>query len=380
MVYGDVTGTIGWQFAGLVPRRERGGGLLPRPGADAGTGWEDGYIDADEMPSTVDPDAGFVATANNKPVADGDGPWLGGDWMDGYRVQAVADALAARDDWDVDDCLALQLERGSLPWREMRDAVLGAAREDARARRGAELLEAWDGEVSAGSTAAAVFQLFLAELSLACARAKAPNSAEWALGRGLGPIVPYTYVSLRWVGHLSRLVRERPDGWFEQGWDGAIAAALAAAVGRLERDHGSDWAWGKVRPLRLRHMLGSRRPFQRVFDLGPLPWGGDTNTVAQTSNSPLDPTGDPLFLGTLRAVMDVGEWERSRFVLAGGQSGNPCSRHYDDQWERWRRGEAVPLPFSEPAVREAARTTLHLVPGLGSAAASGPRSPGTIAA
>jgi penicillin amidase len=60
--------------------------------------------------------------------------------------------------------------------------------------------------------------------------------------------------------------------------------------------------------------------------------------------------------------MDVGEWDRSRFVLAGGQSGNPCSAHYDDQWERWRQGEAIPLPFSEEAVAAATRTTLRLEP------------------
>src|SRR5919204_1932065 len=140
------------------------------------------------MPWTVDPDAGFVATANNKPVADRDGPWLGADWMDGYRVQGVAEALAARGDWNVEDCLALQLDRRSLPWRELREAVLAAPRRDPRARRAAELLEGWDGEVSADSVPAGVFQLFLAELSLGAARGPAPPSVGGAVGRGLGPV------------------------------------------------------------------------------------------------------------------------------------------------------------------------------------------------
>jgi penicillin amidase len=365
MVYADESGTIGWQFSGLVPRRERGGGLLPRPGSGEGPGWRDGYVPADEMPWLVDPPDGFVATANNKPVSDADGPWLGADWLDGYRVHRIAEALADRGDWDVEDCLALQLDRQSLPWRELRDAVLSAPRDEPRALRAAELLEAWDGEVSAESTAATVFELFLAELTVRAARAKAPNGLEWALGKGVSPIAEWTFVSLRWVGHLSRLVRERPDGWFPEGWDAAIAGALGAAVERLERTHGEDpdaWAWGTVRPLTLRHPLSARRPLQRVFDLGPIPWGGDTNTAAQASNAPLDPTGDPIYLGTLRAVMDVGEWDRSRFVVAGGQSGNPCSPHYADQWEQWRRGKTIPFPYSPAAVREATRATLHLEP------------------
>lgn len=365
LVYADVTGTIGWQFAGLVPRRERGASLLPRPGAEAGGGWSDGFVPAEELPWIVNPDAGFVATANNKPTVDGEGPWLGADWMDGYRVHRIAEALGARTGWDVDDCLALQLDRRSLPWRELREAVLAAPRDDPRARRAAELLADWDGEVAADSPAAAVFELFLAELSVRAARARAPNAVEWALGRGLSPLVPWSYVGLRWVGHLSALVRGRAEGWFAEGWEAPIAGALATAVERLERARGgatADWAWGRVRPLTLRHPLGARRPLNRVFDLGPIPWGGDTNTVAQTSNPPLDPTGDPLYIGTLRAAMDVGAWERSRFVLAGGQSGNPCSPHYDDQWERWRRGQAIPLPFGADAVAAATRHTLRLEP------------------
>ena len=60
--------------------------------------------------------------------------------------------------------------------------------------------------------------------------------------------------------------------------------------------------------------------------------------------------------------MDVGEWDRSVAVLAGGQSGNPLSPHYADQFEVWRRGEAVPLAFGEEAVAAATVSTLRLEP------------------
>jgi penicillin amidase len=60
--------------------------------------------------------------------------------------------------------------------------------------------------------------------------------------------------------------------------------------------------------------------------------------------------------------MDVGDWDRSRVVLAGGQSGNPLSPHYSDLFEVWRRGEAVPFAFSEAAVAAATVSTLELRP------------------
>jgi penicillin amidase len=350
---------------GLLPRRTGGHGLLPRAGREAGPGW-DGWVDFEELPWLADPPDGWVATANNKPAADRpDGPFLGADWMDGYRVQRIAEALSDHEDWDVDSALVLQRDERSLVWRDVREAVLSAPRDDPRTRRAIDLLAGWDGEASAESVPAAVFVLFLSELTVRATRTKAPRSLEWALGRGTSPVKPYTYIALRQAGHVARLLQERPEGWFPDGWDREMADALATVVERLERDHGPDparWAWGRLRTLTLRHPFGARRPFDRAFNLGPIPYGGDTNTVSQASFSPLDPLADPCYLGTLRMAVDVGEWDRSRAVLAGGQSGNPLSPHYADQFELWRRGETAPFPFSGEAVAEATRSTLRLEP------------------
>ena len=64
----------------------------------------------------------------------------------------------------------------------------------------------------------------------------------------------------------------------------------------------------------------------------------------------------------MRLVIDVGSWDDARVVLAGGQSGNPLSPHYDDLLALWQKGESVPLRFSPEAVRDATREVLHLIP------------------
>jgi penicillin amidase len=60
--------------------------------------------------------------------------------------------------------------------------------------------------------------------------------------------------------------------------------------------------------------------------------------------------------------MDVGNWEASRWVLAGGQSGNPRSPHYDDMIDLWLRGDAVTMAWSPQSVRERAKNELTLLP------------------
>ena len=77
----------------------------------------------------------------------------------------------------------------------------------------------------------------------------------------------------------------------------------------------------------------------------------------------LDPLGPVKSLPNLRATMDVGHWPASRFVLAGGQSGNPYSPHYADLFELWQKGDGVPIAFTEAEVRAAAVAELKLDPG-----------------
>jgi penicillin amidase len=365
MVYADTTGTVGWQLMGDAPRRRKGWGMVPRPGWDPDAGWEDGPVPFDRMPHAAGPPGGILATANNSPTADEAGPFLGADWLDGYRVARIVERLESRSDWDVASTLALHLDEYCLAWRELRDSLLATPASTDETRLAIELLAGWDGHLSPDSNASTVFQFFLAEMCRMVAKAKAPRSWAWALGRGPNVLSPYTLLVARRTGHLVRLVRDQPDGWFDAGWSQAIEGALAKAVTALKRGYGDDsgrWAWGRVRPLTLRHLLGDRRILGRIFNLGPFPWGGDANTVSQAATLPDDPAINPLAIASMRMAVDVGSWEESRFVLPGGQSGNPLSPHYDDMLPLWKRGEGVPIAWSPEEVRKATRTTLKLSP------------------
>jgi penicillin amidase len=69
-----------------------------------------------------------------------------------------------------------------------------------------------------------------------------------------------------------------------------------------------------------------------------------------------------MVLASMRAVIPVGDWDSARFVLPGGQSGNPFSPHYDDMLPLWRRGEGVPIAWSREAVAAATISRLELRP------------------
>ena len=353
VVYADVDGHIGWQLVGSLPRRQAGDGMLPMPAWTGG--WEGEHLPFDDLPRTLDPPAGFVVSANNAPRADhASAPNLGADWLDGYRAARITEVLADRTGWDVNGSMALQVDTLSVPWRELRDLVLAAAPDDPLV----ELLRNWDGILAADSAAASVYELFVSELACALARDEAPNGWRWAVGGGFGPSVPRTSFGAR---TLSRLVDRLRAG---RG-TGRIPEALAVAAATLRERHGPDhagWEWGRVRPLRLLHPLGVRRPLDRLFNVGPVPIGGDANTPAQAGVHPLSPLANPPAIANQRTVIDLGDPERSRFVLAGGQSGNPLSQHYADLFEHWQRGEGVPIAWTRTAVDAARIDRLVLRP------------------
>jgi penicillin G amidase len=353
VVYADVDGHVGWQLVGTLPRRRTEGGLLAQPAWDGG--WEEEHLPYDGLPWILEPPAGFVVSANNAPRADdASAPFLGADWLDGYRAGRITEILADRTDWDVEGSMALQVDIVSVPWREMRELVLAAAPDDPIA----ELLRDWDGKVAADSAAASVYELLVSELACALARDEAPNGWRWAVGGGFGQAVPRTSFGARTLGRL--VDRLRAGRGIER-----VPDALAAAAATLRERHGPDpagWAWGRVRPLRLLHPLGVRRPLDRLFNVGPVPVGGDANTPSQAGVHPLSPLANPAAIANQRTVIDLGDPERSRFVVAGGQSGNPLSPHYADLFEPWQRGDGVPIAWSRSAVDAARVDRLVLRP------------------
>ena len=365
VVYADAAGHIGYQLVGQVPRRRRGHGTLPLPGWLEGVGWEDDLVPFDAMPHALDPDIGFVASANNRPAAAGEGPYLGVDWMDGYRQARIVEQLAGRHDWDVTACAALQLDVSSGPWRKLRSLALELPVSEPDGRMAVSLLRGWDGQMSLDSAAASVFALWLAEMAHRIAQAKAPASWRYALGLGFGDIVPLTTFHSGSAAQTAERLCEQPAGWFARGWPAEAADALSAAMRRLRTEHGADpagWGWGRLRPLTLRHPAGDRAITADAFNLGPVPMPGDGTTPLQAASGPLAPFDNPGFIPNARAVIDLADPEAGRWVLAGGQSGNPLSPHYGDLFALWRRGESVPIPWSEESVAAATRETLSLEP------------------
>ena len=372
-VYADAEGNIGYYLAGRVPIRAKGMGLVPVPGWTGEYEWT-GWIPFEELPHTFNPPQHYVATANNRVVGDDYPYFITVEWMNGYRARRICDLLESKEKLAAEDFAAMHMDFYSIPGRELARYLAELEPEDEQARRAVELIRAWDFNLTADSVAGTIFEAVqLQLLRLAFADKLGPELAEHYLGSGFHPMLSATNAYLgRSAVLLLRLLENETSPWFADAESGQprtrdefLLLALEKAIAELRAALGEDmnrWQWGRLHQATFAHPLGQVKPLNLIFNRGPFPIGGDTDTVHQAAFIPNEPYAVKSWCASYRQIVDVSDWGRSLAIHTNGQSGQPGSRHYADMIPLWRNGEYHPMLWERAQVEAAAEDTLVLVP------------------
>jgi penicillin amidase len=348
-VYADTAGNIGWIVAGFSPIRPNWDGLLPVPG-DGRYEWQ-GFHRAGELPHCLNPESGFVATANEQNVPP-DWPLtaekIGHEWIETSRARRIAEVLASTPVHTVASSCALQTDKLSLPARRLLDLLAGLRGDGSEAAAALRLFEGWDAVLGADSAAAALFEVWWSKHLRPAVLASCV--ADPALRALLGPGDPDSV--------LARL--EAPEAIASR--DTLLLETLAQAYGACAQLMGEDpllWAWGRLHQGYFEHALTGLKQDTRL-DVGPWPVGGSDSTPMNTMYR----FGDfRVVLGaSFRIVVDVGDWDRTVCINTPGQSGDPRSPHYGDLAEGWSKGQYVPLLYSRDSIDAATRRQITLRP------------------
>jgi penicillin amidase len=346
VIYADDQGHIGYQAVGYIPVRD--GGISPVPVASGTHEWL-GFVPYELLPSVEDPANGLLATANARIAPDGYPYQITLEWAAPYRNERIWKWLAGKNKLTPADMLTLQTDLYSTLDQELGRryayAIDHTPKADQRLRQAADLLRSWDGVMAANSAPAAI---------VASAR-----KAFWPLV--LKPKLGEDWRLYAWGEKAfaeEELVTHGPAAWLPSGyanWDELLAAAVKQG---LEENHAPTdlrtWSYGKVHRIDLEHPLYGMLPwFKRWTGTGPQPLSGDTTTVNQSSGS-LGPSQ--------RLTVDWSDLDHSTENIVYGQSGNPLSPWYGDQWQYWYGLKTFELPFTEPAIAAGAKHTLRLTP------------------
>ncbi len=356
-IFGAVDGTIAHITAGRIPIRKAGDGRLPVPGWDGKHDWI-GYIPFDFLPQGSDPAKGFLVNANNRIVGPAYPFFLTTGWGDHYRATRITERLTATPKSTVATTEALQADILSLPARAVLPLLLTTEPADGRERTAIALLKAWDHRMDRHKPEPLIFAAWMYELGRAL------------FADELGERLARRYASD--VDVILNVLKNHPD-WCDDSLTAAretcadrISASLTAAVARLAETYGgspAEWRWGRAHQLNARHAVFGFIPLVRDFTSLRIETGGSGRTVNKATPSGREPKPFAQASGPgVRAIMPLGNLAKSRFILAGGPSGNPYSRFYDNLLEAWRDVRYIGLAADRASAEKEAAGILTLVP------------------
>jgi penicillin amidase len=349
-VYADIDGNIGYVMAARVPIRKKGHGEVPVPGDTDDYEWT-GYIPFDQLPQALNPESGLIVTANARVVGPNYKRYLTDRWEEPYRTARIYDLLHDRHDLRPEDMLKVQTDTYSYPHVFVADQLIAAAKaakpKDVRAQKLIEGLKDWNGIAEAGSPEVSFLH--------AVRRAAIEILLEPFLGKET------TIYQWRSTTFLQKILTNRPAKWLPaafKSYDELLAAAADKAVARLAEQSGSqrveDWAWKRFNSLDMVHPIGREGLLKKFLSITDKPQSGTVYSIRAATK-----THGP----AMRFVANLGDWDHSILLLPAGQSGQPGSSHYSDQFSFWYEGKPIFAPFSDAAEAASRKHSLTLKPG-----------------
>jgi penicillin amidase len=293
---GDVDGNITIQSSALTPNRRGWDGRLPVPGT--GEYEWDGF--RAELPRRINPQEGYIATANNNinPI----GYWppvvfkaLMTVPIDRItRIEYVLNNLLMNRKFTIEDSEKLQHDPYSLRASYDQDIFKGWIGSTPEVEKARSMVVAWDAILRKDSAAAAIYETWRTTVDSKALEFFRPTPEKRVLAN----------------------------------------AGLAKALDRLKETQGPDssmWRWGRM------HTRPFPHPFISAYDLPTVERDGGTGAVMADGAS-------------YREIMDTADWDRSVVTNVPGQSGQPESEFYGNLLPLWDKGEYFPMLYSRAKV------------------------------
>jgi penicillin amidase len=375
LVYADAH-HIGFHTIGRIPVRgpaapnagHIGSPISPLPidALDASQIWS-GYIPYDKLPAVIDPPGGVLATANSRVTPDDYPYFITNDWFAPYRTERIYRRLTGRTGLTPTDSLALDNDLHSelahvLAQRyayALDHASPGALAADMRMHRAAELLRGFDGSITATSAPASIvagttyelYTLLLTE-QIQAHDGNAPKKSDAPTLKDLLSL--YTWHNQDTA--LENLVTQQPARWLPTGyanWNDLIATAVSRALRKAPADL-DRWAYGQNHPVEIAHPLfGSHGLVSLLLGVatgtGRVAAGGNANTVRASA----------LHFGpSERFTADLSSPSATFANIVSGESENPASPYFLNQFPAWFAGTTYQTPLNSPT----ASRTLKLTP------------------
>lgn len=362
LLYADVDGNIGYQMPGDVPIRANGDGRYPVPGWTDEYEWT-GYIPFEQLPWTLNPAEGYIATANNQ-IPPNDYPYfITADWDYGFRANRIVDMIkSAPGKIDIPYIQKMHGDDYDASAAALVPILMTVPLSDSHLTQVRDLLKGWDFQASMDSAPAALYESFWKNLLADTFDDDLPQK-YWPSGGD------------RWFEVMRTIAQDSNSSWWDdkstkdkvETRDDMFIKAFGEAVKEVEGKFGSDtskWKWGGLHTATFQNQtLGESGvpPIESLFNRGPFAASGGgsiVNATAWDATEGYAVTNVP----SMRMIVDLSDLNNSLTVHTTGQSGHAYNKHYIDMAEMWANIQYYPMIWDRSAAEADAEGHLQLTP------------------
>lgn len=362
VMYADAEDNIAWWGCGKIPERDSLSESFRFLNSANSTDRQMGFMSFDKNPQIINPESGFIATANNNPELSG-GAYVPGNYLASDRINLITSAINKKDKWDINDCKDLQLDHQSVVKRDLAHFIMTQMIDlpsEGNYREAADELIRWDGNYDLQAIAPVIFERMYFHIAQ---QAYADELGPELFNKGLS-----TYLFKK---SLPQLIGSGESPWWqkynsdeETSREKILTLSFMIAVDELGRELGpkiNKWKWRKVHTLTHEHPMGSVKPLDKSFNVGPYPVAGGNQVLnkmeTHINNSPVHYVNSG---PAVRMIIDFADIGTALNITPTGQSGNFRSPHYKDQAEMFVNGEYRAMIMDKNKILEQ-KNSKHLI-------------------
>lgn len=354
IIYADNEGNIGIQLSAMVPKR-----IVPGytvfPGDTSLYDWH-GFIPFDSLPFEYNPERGYIASANNKSTFDVD-YYISQYYFQDFRYRRICEMLEAKDKISVDDMKEiLGDQKSKLVEDIIEDIIFEVSKlnlDDKNFKKSLDYLTKWDGEMGAESIAAMIFEQFNIIFIKKSIEDEITSSIYEEFSKSK---ILMNNILLQLWNNKESVLFDNITTSEKETIETIVKESYIATLDTLSKQLGNnvdDWQFGKIHTLTISHPLAKVKILDKIFklDRGPFPVGGSNHTVSPYSYR----FGDNFEVSTgasHRHIFTLNEWEKALTIIPTGNSGQPASKFYLDQTEKYLKNEYHEEFFSIERVKE----------------------------
>jgi penicillin amidase len=361
LMYGDAKGNIAWNTSGKLYKLDKSVNSNFILNGTNGIDDKKEFLDFSKNPYAINPSWNYIYTANNQPEAV-DGYLYPGYYLPHDRANRISGLLEPKNNWTKEDVEKMMNDNTSLESVIVVSNLilsLDAKSLSTTEKQAVGILKKWNGSNNLTDLAPTIYQKWIYQYL--------KNTFEDELGEE-------NFKMLLGIHILKQIIAPQSKNESSAWWDNVktknkietrneiLNASFHEAITTLEKQLGKDvnsWTWNRVHTLEHEHPLGKVAAFRRVFNVGTFEVPGSTEVINNLYFSFTD-SGEYIVKGgpSTRRVIDFSDIENSMSIIPTGQSGNPFSKHYNDQAEMYATGKFRKMKMNK---EEIIKTSTKLV-------------------